>query len=304
MCNPDFKTKANGVAAAKSSSSKTISPTIASGFSRRKVSITTAMLGLVTLYNFLLWLLKDSSAWLRPADEFCPEDALDANGKCSRPDLFAAQFASGMMQLYMGGTGLMAWHISKCVTKNLPQTPEGRLFGYLEEADKLLVGIFVYQTYDFFKSLMVPEHNSIIFLFHHAVAAFTAFMALEYQMVHYYAVFFGGCSEISTIFLVLCDFDTYFPVQDRGSTWGMVITLCQACFFFCFLYYRIIAWWQVSFTLWSDVLTVAKKGTINDYRPGTGWFLYWFLVSDILLGSLQLYWFFFGILPKLFELLG
>ena len=101
----------------------------------------------------------------------------------------------------------------------------------------------------------------------------------------------------------MCDFDTYFPAAERGSDWGLIITLCQASFVVAFLYYRIIGWWQVSYGLWSDVLDASKKGTIEEYRPGTGWFLYWFLVSDTLLGTLQLYWFFFGIVPKILEIL-
>ena len=157
------------------------------------------MLGLMGFYTFVKWYLKDSGSWLRPADEFCQDEDqqhFDVDGRkvCSRSDLFAAQAASGIMQIYMGGMGIYAWHITKRCSTKIPQTPEGRLFGYLEEADRLLVGIFVYQTYDFFKSLLVPEHNSTIFLVHHAVASFTAWMSLEYQMVHYYAVFFGGCS--------------------------------------------------------------------------------------------------------------
>lgn len=224
--------------------------------------------------------------------------------RCSRSELFASQVASAVTQLYLGGMGFWTWHVSKRVVRNMPQTPEGRLFGYLEEADQLLVGIFVYQIYDFFSSLLVEEHREAIFLTHHLLAAVTAWMSLEYQMVHYYSVFFGGCSEISTIFLVVIDFDKYFPVEDKGSTLGLIITICQACFTVTFLYYRVIGWWQVSFQLWSDVFHVAKKGSIEDYRPGKGWFLYGFLVMDFLLGSLQIYWFCFGILPAIVEILG
>jgi TLC domain len=122
------------------------------------------------------------------------------------------------------------------------------------------------------------------------------------ELVHYYAVFFGGCSEISTIFLVLCDFDVYFPAQ-RGSLWGMIILFCQVSFTFTFLYYRVIGWLQVSISLWSDVLAVAKKKEIEQHRPGLAWFVYAFLVMDFLLGILQLYWFGFGIMPKILEIL-
>jgi len=285
------------------SKSTTISPVISSGFARRRVPIVASILGLNLLFNLICWLFQDSSVWLRPADEFC-KGATNDDGKCSRSDLFAFQVVSAIMQLYLGGMGIWTWHITKRAVTGIPQTPEGRLFGYLEEADKLNAGIFVYQVFDFFASMFVPEHNTTIFLTHHVLAAITAWMSLEYQMVHYYAVFFGGCSEISTIFLVLCNFDVYFPADDRGSTWGMIITFCQVAFTFSFLYYRVIGWWQVSFRLWSDVFHVAKKGAIEDYRPGKGWFLYGFLLMDFLLGSLQLYWFFFGIVPKLLELFG
>lgn len=305
MCNPDFKSKGGAaVEKASTSKSKTISPEIPSGFNRRKVSITTTMMGLVVFYNLVIWAFKDSTLWLRPAAEYCREEhVVDESGRCSRSDLFAFQAASAVMQYYMAGMGFYAWHWSKSVTHKLPQTPEGRLFGYLEDADRLLVGIFVYQTFDFFASMLVPEHNTTVFLAHHALASLTAWMSLEYQMVHYYAVFFGGCSEISTIFLVLVDFDVYFPAE-HGSLWGMIILFCQVSFTFSFLYYRVIGWWQVSLGLWKDILYAHSKGIIEDYRPGKAWFLYAFLAMDVMLGSLQLYWFFFGIVPKILEILG
>jgi hypothetical protein len=278
---------------------KVIPPTIESGFHRRRIPIFAGLLFLGTLYNSILFLFHDTTTWLRPANEYC---TAVADGKCNRPDLFAFQAASGVMQLYMGLMGFWTWHWTKRVM-SVPQTPEGRLFGYLKEADWLNTGIFVYQTFDFFASLVVPEHCTAIFLSHHVLAAFTAWMSLEFQMVHYYAVFFGGCSEISTIFLVLCDFDVYFPAE-HGSVWGAIITFCQVSFTLCFLYYRVIGWIQVSIPLWKDVLVVSRKGVIDNYRPGKAWFLYGFLVLDCLLGMLQLYWFGFGIVPKILEILN
>jgi hypothetical protein len=179
--------------------SGTISPAVSSGFARRKNVIGASIVGLSAFCSLLYYLFKDSGIWLRPADEFCKDDAFtDASGRCSRSDLFAKQATSAIMQLYTGGMGFMAWHLTKRVVTGLPQTPEGRLFGYLEEADQLNTGIFVYQTFDFFSSLLVPEHNQIVFLVHHVLAATTAWMSLEYQMVHYYAIFFGGCSVRKT----------------------------------------------------------------------------------------------------------
>lgn len=48
---------------------------------------------------------------------------------------------------------------------------------------------------------------------------------------------------------------------------------------------------------------MAKKKAIDSYRPGKAWFLFGFLVLDFLLGLLQVYWFGFGIVPKILEIL-
>jgi len=285
-----------------SSNGNQIPPPLASGFARRRILIFTSLFALAIFYNALCFFLKDSTKWLRPADEYCGENFTnDIDGVCSRPDLFAFQAASAVSQVVLGGFGFYTWHISRKVITAIPQTPEGRLFGFIKEAELLNAGIFVYQTFDFFASLLgPPEHATIVYLTHHLLAAATAFMSLEFQMVHYYAVFFGGCSEISTIFLVLCDFDVYFPAE-RGSSWFIIITICQVSFTFTFLYYRIIGWYKVSRQLWTDVFLV--KGRIEKYRPGKTWFLYGFLIIDFLLGLLQVYWFAFGIVPKILEIL-
>jgi len=288
-------------------SSEVVPPSVASGFARMRIPIFASLFALALFYNVLFFLVKDSTQWLRPADEYCKGETsandIDGTTRCSRPDLFAFQAASAVSQLLLGGFGFYTWHVSRKVITDIPQTPEGRLFGFLKEAELLNAGIFVYQTFDFFASLLgPPEHATVVYLTHHLLAAATAFMSLEFQMVHYYAVFFGGCSEISTIFLVLCDFDVYFPAE-RGSSWFITITICQVSFTFTFLYYRIIGWYKVSRQLWTDVFLVAKKGRIEEYRPGKAWFLYGFLIMDFLLGLLQVYWFAFGIVPKILEIL-
>lgn len=233
-----------------------------------------------------------------PAPQFCKET--EEGKPCSRPDLFAFQVAGFIMQVFMGLSGLLSWHGPRKI--RTPETPEGRLFGYLPDADQLNAGIFVYQTWDFFFSLSIPEHATAVFLAHHAAAALLAYFSLEFQMVHYYGIFYGGCSEISSIFLVFCDFDVYFPAS-RGSVWGGFILFCQASFVLLFLAYRVIGWWVVTYQMWSDILYILRKGTAESYRPGKSWFLYFSLPMSIALGMLQLYWFVFGMLPKIAEIL-
>lgn len=277
------------------SKTNVVPPEIPSGFARRKNAILQGLSLLTVVYVLIFFLFQESNLF-QAAEAFCPDEE-----PCTRSDLFGFQFSSGIMQVFMGSTGFLAWHWTKQAHKAIPQTPEGRLFGYSEEADRLNAGIFVFQTWDFFFSLLIPEHRTAVFLTHHVLTGLTAWFSLEHQLVHYYAIFFGGCSEISTIFLVFCDFDVYFPAS-RGSTWGAWIFFCQACFTLTFFYYRIVGWSIVSVRLWSDVLHARKNNLAEQYRPGKAWFLYMFLFMDVVLGGLQIYWFGFGILPKILEI--
>ena len=80
------------------------------------------------------------------------------------------------MQLFMGITGFLAWHVTKRAHTGVISTTKGRLFGFLQEADRLNAGIFVFQVWDFFASLFIPEHAT-----HHVLAALTGYFSLKYQ---------------------------------------------------------------------------------------------------------------------------
>ena len=282
------------------SATKEEQPTgVPSGFRRWSSSILQGFVFLTLVYGTTYWFVATHGSSFEPAPQFCPEQK-SGSRSCSRPDLFAFQVAGFIMQMFMGLSGLLGWHGPRKIRK--PASPEGRLFGYFPEADQLNAGIFVYQTWDFFFSLSIPEHATFVFLTHHFLAALLAYFSLEYQIVHYYGIFYGGCSEISSIFLVFCDFDIYFPAG-RGSAWGGFIMFCQASFVLLFLGYRVIGWWAVGYQLWSDALYMVRKGTAEDYRPGRSWFLYFSLAMSIALGLLQLYWFVFGMLPNIAEIL-
>jgi TLC domain len=260
---------------------------------------------LSVVYGVAYWIVANSAtSRFRPAPQYCPTSSTGEKSTCSRPDLFAFQVAGLVMQLFLGLSGLRAWLVTKHAHA-YGDSAEGRLFGYLPDAERLNVGILVFQVWDFVFSIMIPEHATMVFLGHHLAAALTAYFSLEYQYAHHYAIFFGGCSEISSIFLVFCDFDVFFPSSDQGSAeWGTFIVLCQGSFVLLFLAYRVVGWWIVSYRLWKDALYVQQKGLANKYRPGKSWFLYIFLFMDAALGALQLYWFIWGMIPKILEVLN
>eukprot|EP00978_Attheya_sp_CCMP212_P024679 scaffold77905_cov58-Attheya_sp.AAC.8 len=149
----------------KSAVGTIVPPVVPSGVARRKVPIIGGLAFLTVVYCCVFFLVQGS-------------------------------VSSAIMQVFMGFTGVSAWHISKRAHLAIPATPEGRLFGYLEEADRLNAGILVFQVWDFVASLSIPEHATAIFLTHHALAALTAWFSLKYQVIGWWKVSYQLWSDV------------------------------------------------------------------------------------------------------------
>jgi hypothetical protein len=267
----------------------------------------------------LLLLPHHLAIFLRPDSSFCssntttqvPDNDQPPSAvvrSCTRPDLFAFQITAAIMQVFMAYHGLVYWHLyPRRHDKKTNTTPEQRLFGKIPVAERLNVGILVFQTWDFVFSLFIPEHASPVFLAHHILTGATAYASLQYQLVHYYALYFGGCCEISSIFLVVCDYNLYFPVSaQHPAGWKLFVGVCQVAFVLTFVGYRILGWWYYSIQLWSDVQQVPKKqrNSRSSSIVAPTRLLNAFLTMDLVLGALQVHWFVFGMIPKIQEIFG
>eukprot|EP00567_Pseudictyota_dubia_P014159 CAMPEP_0197437830 /NCGR_PEP_ID=MMETSP1175-20131217/4976_1 /TAXON_ID=1003142 /ORGANISM="Triceratium dubium, Strain CCMP147" /LENGTH=283 /DNA_ID=CAMNT_0042967445 /DNA_START=160 /DNA_END=1011 /DNA_ORIENTATION=- len=262
-------------------------PEVYSGVSRCKNAILLGIMCLTAVYGAVHYALKDSGSYLPPAEEYCTSSNQNI---CARPDLFAFQIGSGIAIAYCGVMGFVTWHVTQSVYSKLPSTPEGRLFGYLRESENLAAANFTFQLWDFFVSLAIPEHATPVLLLHHAAAALVSWFSLSFQVLHYYGVFFLGCSEVSSVFLVFIDLARYFP-PSAGSPFDRFISVCQPAFFVTFGWYRIVLWWKVSFLLWKDILYVLRSGRAEELRPGKSFCLYIYLFLNVALGLLQVFWF-------------
>lgn len=215
--------------------------------------------------------------------EFCSETP------CYRSDLFAFQVSSGVSIFVCGLLGFRTWHISKRHLSHLPSTPEGRLFGFLPESEWLAAVNFTFQFWDFLASCFIAEHATPLFLIHHLMASTVSWFSIRYTFLHYYGVFFLGCSEFSSIFLLFVDVFKFFPPAP-GTTLDLVKTVFGGLFALSFLYYRVLLWWPVSYQLYRDILSVRKSGKAEQLRPGMEWVLLLYLGLNLPLGILQLYW--------------
>mmetsp|Transcript_11943 Transcript_11943/g.17535 ORF Transcript_11943/g.17535 Transcript_11943/m.17535 type:complete len:296 (-) Transcript_11943:436-1323(-) len=277
-----------------------ISPVVPSRFKKRKGTIIGALLSQTVLFGIAYYAQHSGLLNLKPADEYCPNG--QTSSSCTRADLFAFQISCGAFLTYTAYIGMTSWHITKSAHKAIPSTLEGRLFGHIPDAEQLMVIVFSFQFWDLIVSMMIPEHNAFLFLAHHFMAALIAYFSLEYQYVHHYAIYAGGVSEFSSIFLFLIDLAKYFPPKD-DTPFATFIFVCQVFFVISFFSYRIIGWLKVSISLWSDGLSALKNGTAEQYRPGKSYVLVTFLLVNALLGSLQVLWS-FEILKAAAKILG
>jgi len=247
-------------------------------------------LGLVTLCA-----IYGSVYYVNPsipvASKYCHEGEEEP---CQRPDLVAYKVTSLLAMTLMGLMGVYNWHFNPQLKQLAPNnnnktaaTSEDRLFAYLSAADYCNVVILSYQIWDLVLAFQIPENWDPLFLLHHVMAIITAYCALEYQMMPYYSIYYGGCSEFSSIFLILLDKDQMF-VGCVDEKWLLVF---QGMFFLTFSYYRIFGWISHSVPLFKDCDAVLKSGSLEQHRPGKTFVLRLFLGLDVVLGLLQCYWY-------------
>ena len=267
------------------------------GVDRCKLQIEIGLASLAVIYGTVYWLNPPIQAAAKYCDAAGTSTDDSANGACFRPDLLAYKVTSGLSMLVMGCMGTYHWYTSRLLRVQSTSVPEERLFGYVAMAEIQNVVILCYQIWDFVVSLTIPEHFEYIFLMHHFLAGCIAYWSLHHTLFGYYSIYFGGCSEFSSIFLVLADMNELFPkvpnvalLPNLQQHYDTLVVVCQGLFVLTFTYYRVIGWIRCSMPLWKDTLHVIESKTVQEHRPNTRWLLYTFLGINGLLTVLQLFW--------------
>mmetsp|Transcript_11644 Transcript_11644/g.18911 ORF Transcript_11644/g.18911 Transcript_11644/m.18911 type:complete len:319 (-) Transcript_11644:211-1167(-) len=269
-----------------------------------------------TLCYFLLYTILPSN--LTPVPKYCPLD----NPHCKRHGLLAFQLVSLLNLSYLGLLGVYTFFISKRALNELPQTPQGRYFGnvltegrvLLPEADWICAVIVIFQGWDFVVSMFFEEHCTRIMMCHHFLAFICGFFCLVYEVNPFYAVYIGGVSEFSSIFLCISQFFQFCPpasLVSPSSSYVLPIlhllsaieAFSQIMFVISFLMFRIVGWAYLSYLLCKDGSYIMKHGLCRRYSPGSGWFLWYLLACSLGLGALQVFWV-RGIVNKVLEVMN
>jgi TLC domain len=238
--------------------------------------------------GYLLMKLAFTQRWtamigLDPMSEETCQLQRDGNERCGRADLFAFQCVSGFVFIVCGLYGIYVFHFDR----SLPQSSTNdRLFGYHPLAAEITKLNLAYQIWDILISLTIPENCGWIMMIHHCVAAYLSYSGLSNNMMGYYATFFLGISEVSSIFLVLLDCAKYYEPTAIGFPFVQLVALASGgAFVVTFTLYRVILWWPTSMRLFHDVYSETAAGTPSQMRALRTW-----LVFNIPMGCLQLYW--------------
>mmetsp|Transcript_18672 Transcript_18672/g.26299 ORF Transcript_18672/g.26299 Transcript_18672/m.26299 type:complete len:165 (-) Transcript_18672:664-1158(-) len=119
----------------------------------------------------------------KAVEKFCLDDSANESTRCTRNDLFIFALNSMSIFVWLSIISIKCWYTNGNVHKTIGATVEGRLFGYLQDGEKICVVNISYQIWDFFVSFLIPEFASDYIMFaHHFLATVVCWFCLEYQV--------------------------------------------------------------------------------------------------------------------------
>ena len=175
-----------------------------------------------------------------------------------------------------------------------------RLYTFSPTASRMCMFHVAWEIKNFFDSVYAKD--GIEHIIHHAVTATLAYFGLN-PYLHMYAGFFFGLSEISSMALALIvlfvnDRHSQVYIQDIEKDYPTLQIVIGGYFSLMFFLVRIVAWPYVSYLFWKDNYALYMENKIHSYTA-----FYTFLIANILLTSLQIFWF-KDIVKNLIDVLG
>mmetsp|Transcript_72129 Transcript_72129/g.191353 ORF Transcript_72129/g.191353 Transcript_72129/m.191353 type:complete len:212 (+) Transcript_72129:1-636(+) len=135
---------------------------------------------------------------------------------------------------------------------------------------------------------IVPKGQEIIQYLHHICTILLCIHCLSYAFLHYYAMFYIGISEGSSIPLGFMNLFKMSPtLAAKYPTLNTAVSLCFCC---SFLLIRVVWWMKVNLMYWVDMAPLV--GSANEAaRSGVPLVhIYLWFFANIFLTAMQLYW--------------
>lgn len=143
--------------------------------------------------------------------------------------------------------------------------------------------MFAYQSWNFIAGLYLPEFGDAASLAHHAVTVCISFFCVDGPVFQYYAVYFLGCSEVSTVPLTVVDIFAKFPRYQEK--FPLLNTVCRLLFAALFVLSRVIYFPILDYHFWRHCYSMHYNNEIRQYTP-----VLFFLIANIFMTGLQFFW--------------
>jgi hypothetical protein len=170
----------------------------------------------------------------------------------------------------------------------------GRVFGTDPWVSFLVKVFFWYLSYEIILKLVCQSWEKTdvfqyrIVYIHHILTALLCIHVLTYRVFEYYALFFIGVAEASSIPLACMNF--FKLSKELEARHKTLTTVLKMVFAFAFFGFRVVWWLKVDYSFWGDVLDVIGNAALVQRHGIPIWHLYAWLASNALLTAMQLFW--------------
>lgn len=147
--------------------------------------------------------------------------------------------------------------------------------------NKFMVG---FQLWDLFATALVPGLCRFQHVLHHVLGLLTAISGSCGPFLQFYAAFFFGFIELSSVPLAAVDLFREFPALDIGFL-HKLNELSRVVFALSFLLIRCVYWPFMMRMVFCDLTAALQAGDIRSYTP-----MLFFFVSGSMLTVLQYFW--------------
>eukprot|EP00929_Paragymnodinium_shiwhaense_P006585 TRINITY_DN11027_c0_g1_i1.p1 TRINITY_DN11027_c0_g1~~TRINITY_DN11027_c0_g1_i1.p1 ORF type:complete len:305 (-),score=25.72 TRINITY_DN11027_c0_g1_i1:313-1146(-) len=190
----------------------------------------------------------------------------------ANPGTMAHQAVVIVPFVFLAASGSWLWFFSRDFADAFASD---KLLGFYASAQSLMIVMFAFQIWDFTVTLAVKELREIQHLAHHSITCILACCGLlsgENGCLLYYAAFFFGVTEVSSIPLAMVDM--FRKNQQLASAYPKTNELCRSVFAVLFLAIRCVYWPVVIVNLfiqlWQQRDRVGLPLVVFLYISGTG----------------------------------
>jgi hypothetical protein len=212
--------------------------------------------------------------------KICP----DLSKKGSRgSDILAFSIVASLCVAYFSIVGFIGYFGLSPLVDNLDGINENRLYATSTYVvDYIVFPMLCYQTWNFFVCSYFKDFRTPDALGHHIVTGMLAYFGYD-PFAQYYALFYFGIAEVSSIPLTLMDGFKFVPALARD--YPSMNAACKYTFVLSFFIVRIFIWPFVSYGLFFNCVDVLMSGEAH-----STFVVCYFLFANLFLTGLQFYW--------------